>query len=76
MAIYQFLREGDFAPKDVERLSKAYEASLELLRLKDRADPITQIVAAKIIQVYQNGEYDPPRICARALKELGVPLPD
>ena len=76
MAIYHFLREGDFAPEDIQRLSKAYEASLEMLRLKDRAGPITQLIAAKIVQVYRKGEIDPPRICARAIRELGVPMPD
>jgi hypothetical protein len=38
--------------------------------------PLTELVAAKIIQVTRMGERDPPRICARALQELGIPLPD
>ena len=50
--------------------------ALQLLRLVDRTDPVTEIVAKKIIEVARSGETDPPRICARALKELGIQLPE
>lgn len=76
MAINRLLGEAAFSPEDVRGLSAAYEAALQLLQLKDRADPVTELVAAKIIQVFRLGERDPPRICARALKELGLPFPD
>lgn len=75
MAIQRLLTEGSFDPDDVRRLTAAYEGALDLLRLQDRRDPVTELIAAKIIQVYRLGERDPPRICARALKELGVPIP-
>ncbi len=76
MALYRLLDEGSFDQADIDRMTAAYEAALQLLRLKDRNDPITEIVAAKIIQITRLGERDPPRICARALKELGIPLPE
>jgi len=57
-------------------MTKAYEAALQLLRLTDRHDPVTEIVAKKIIEVTRAGERDPPKICARAIKELGIPLPE
>lgn len=57
-------------------MSAAYEAALELLRLKDRSDPLTELVARKIIELYQAGEHSPPHLCAKALKELGAPIPD
>jgi len=47
-----------------------------VLRLTDRSDPLCELIAAKIIQVYRLGEQDPPRLCVRAIKELGVPLPE
>jgi hypothetical protein len=75
VAIQRLLTEGSFDPGDVRRLTAAYEGALDLLRLQDRWDPVTELIAAKIIQVYRLGERDPPRICARALKELGVPIP-
>ena len=76
MAIYRLLREAAFDQADIDQMAAAYEAALEVLRLADRDDPITELIAKKIIEIVRSGEHDPPRICARALKELGVPLPD
>lgn len=76
MALYRQLAEAAFDQKDIDRMTSAYEAALQLLRLENRDDPIAELIAAKIIQVTQLGESDPPRICARALQELGIPLPD
>ena len=73
--IHRLLLQGSFDPVDIERLTAAYNAALELLRLKDKTDPICELIAAKIIVVYRSGERDPARLCARALKELGVPIP-
>jgi hypothetical protein len=41
----------------------------------DRKDPITELVARKIIEIAETGEHDPDRLGARALEELGVSLP-
>jgi hypothetical protein len=76
MALHRLLRDASFDQTDIDRMTAAYEAALQLLRLTDRNDPITELVAAKIIEVTRLGESDPPRICARALRELGVPLPE
>ena len=76
MPINRFLREASFEPNEVSLLTSAFDAALELLRLKDRSDPICELVAAKIIQIYRMGERDPAKICARAIKELGVPVPE
>ncbi|MBI3705164.1 MAG: hypothetical protein HY244_15280 [Rhizobiales bacterium] len=76
MALYRQLREAKFDQSDIDRMAAAYEAALQLLRLNDSNDKITELIAAKIIQVARLGESDPPRICARALKELGIPLPE
>jgi hypothetical protein len=76
MTIHQLLRESSFGPQEIEQMTAAYEAALKLLRLTDRADPITDLIARKIIEIASDGERDPPHICARALKELGVPLPE
>ena len=72
MAIYRHLAEASFGEADVERLDAAYECALNKLRLVDRKDPVTEFVAAKIIEIYRSGEHDPSAVCARALKELGA----
>ena len=76
MAIYRLIKEAAFEQADIDRMSAAYEAALKTLRLADRTDPLTELIAKKIIEVVRSGEHDPPRICARALKELGVSVPD
>ena len=54
-----------------ERLVAAYEQTLRALRLKDRDDPITQLVAEKIIAIGRLEIEDPAEISKLALKELG-----
>ena len=70
MALYQLLRE------EIAVLGTAYEAILVVLRLDDRSDPITEIVATKVIEVFQSGERNPLHICNRSIKELGIPTFD
>ena len=76
MPIQQLLQQASFGPAEISALTKAYEAALDLLRLKDRTDPVCELIAAKIIVVYRLGERDPAKICARAIKELGISLPE
>ena len=73
MAIYRLLQNTSFGPEDIERLVTAYEQTLRALGLKDRNDPITQLVAEKIIAVGRFGIEDPAEISKLALKELGSP---
>jgi hypothetical protein len=54
----------------------AYYAALSLLKLKNREDPLCETLAKKVIEITRNGERDPPRICARAFRELGFTLSD
>ena len=83
MALYRLLRNeieihegGSFTPEEVAGLGAAYEAMLVVLGLEDRSDPITEIVAKKVIEVFQSGEHDPAQICNRAIKELGIAVLD
>jgi hypothetical protein len=40
------------------------------LRLKDRADPATEMIAKKIIELAQRGERDPVRLREHAIRGL------
>jgi hypothetical protein len=73
MAIYKLIQNYAFEPADIERLAMAYEQTLRALHLKDRSDPITQLVAEKIIAIGRLGIEDPAEISKLALKELGTP---
>ena len=71
MAIYRLIRETVFEPEAIERMTAAYEQALTVLQLTDRSDPITELVARKIIQIAEVGETYPDRLCQRALEALG-----
>ena len=71
MAIYRIFRERVFEPEAVICMARAYEGALVALRLTDRQDPFTEIVAKKIIEIAETGERDPDRLRERALEELG-----
>jgi PilZ domain len=74
--IQRLLQQASFGPAEIAELTKAYDAAIELLRLKDRTDPLCELVAAKTILVYRSGERDPSKICVRTIKELGIPMPE
>jgi hypothetical protein len=79
MALYELLRTQVpggvvFTPEETAALGTAYEAILVVLRLNDRSDPITEIVATKVIEIFKSGERDPLQICNRTIKELGIPI--
>jgi hypothetical protein len=61
MAIYELIQNSVFE-LDIERLVTAYEQTLRALRLKDRSEPITQLVADKIIAIGRLRIEDPAEI--------------
>ena len=65
MAIYQMLRTASFSPEDVERLATAYEDALQVLRIVNRADPITVVIAKRIIDAAKTGVRDFERALRR-----------
>jgi hypothetical protein len=72
MAIHRLIANGTFEPAEIAAMTAAYEAALVDLRLTDRDDPITQIVAAAIVSITSMGERDPGTIKDRALRTLGA----
>jgi hypothetical protein len=73
MAIYRHFGEASFEPADIACMGAAYEAALVSLGLPDRNDPVSELVAAKIIEIFRTGECDSSKLCASALQQLGVP---
>ena len=62
MTIYRLLKNTTFGPEEIQRLTMAYVLTLRALALKDRSDPITLLVAEKIIAAGQYGIEDPAEI--------------
>jgi hypothetical protein len=71
MAIYGFLQNSGFDPESIKVMTAAYETAREQLGLKDRSDPLTELVARKIIEIAQTGVRDPSQLCERALSAIG-----
>ena len=59
IAINEFLTNSAFAPDDIKVLVTAFEGALQHLRLVNRKDPATSLVAGRIIALAQQGERDP-----------------
>ncbi len=72
MAIYRLLKNSTLGPEEINRIIAAYEQALHTLCVKDRDDPLTEMVAKKIIKIAQTGIHDPAQLSARAIKELRV----
>jgi hypothetical protein len=72
VAIYRLLQNSAFAPEDIVPLVAAYEDCLRTLKLSDRSDPVTEIVAKKIIEIAQTGIRDSGRLGRLALQEIGI----
>ncbi|WP_018321691.1 hypothetical protein [Bradyrhizobium sp. WSM2793] len=69
-AIYLHLQTDGMAPKEIACIAKAYEQTLRTLCVKDRDDPLTELVAKTIIKIAQTGIKDPAQISAQAISEL------
>ena len=72
MPIYRLLQNSPLGPEEIAILTDAYERTLRALSLVDRNDPITEMVAKKIIELGQRGVRDPKELSALAIKELGI----
>ena len=72
MAIYRLIADGTFGPDAIKAMVAAYEGALTDLRLIDRDDPLSELIAKAIVNVAATGERDPDNIKNRALNALGV----
>jgi hypothetical protein len=72
MAIYRLLKNSTLGPEEISRIIAAYEQALNTLCVKDRDDPLTEMIAKKIIKIAQTGVHDVARLSAQAITELGV----
>ena len=64
MAIYRLLHQGQFVyePELLDLMSWVYEDVLKAMGLVDRAAPVTELIAKKIIELTKAGERDPARM--------------
>jgi hypothetical protein len=72
MPIHRFLQNMPIGPEEISRLTTAYEQALRGIGLVDRDDPLSEMVAKKVIQIAKSGVRDPTDIAALAIMELGT----
>ena len=65
MAIYRLLRNSTMAPEEISRITEAYEQALHTLCVRDRDDPLTEMIAKTIIKIAQTGVHGPAQLSAR-----------
>lgn len=73
MAIYRLLQHSAFTPEDIVRIGAAYEDCLRILKLTNRSDPFTEIIAKTVFEIAQTGVRDPIHLRELALKQIGAP---
>jgi hypothetical protein len=65
MPIYEILRrQGVFAPDEVAMLGSVFEDVLRTLGLVARKDPMTEMIAKKLLELATAGMRDPERLKA------------
>jgi hypothetical protein len=72
MALYRLLKNCTLEPKEVSRITEAYEQALHTLCVKDRDDPLTEMIAKTIIKIAQTGVHEPAQLSALAIEQLGI----
>jgi hypothetical protein len=74
MPLYRMLENPSLGlgPKAVRCVIEAYEQTLQTLSVKERDDPLTEMIAREIIKLAQTGVHDPAELSALAIKELSV----
>lgn len=70
MPINRMLKSGKFSAKEVAILNRAFVLALRELRLVDRADALTDVVAEKIIEAGMAASDDPEAIAKEAIRRL------
>ncbi len=70
MPITPFLKGQAFDPELVKAMGAAFAKTCKAFDLNDRADPITAVVAKKIIELAERGLRNPTAMQLMAIDEL------
>jgi len=74
MAIYRLLKNSTLEPEEISHITEAYEQALHTLCVKDRDDPLTEMIAKQIIKIAQAGVHDAAQLSALAIAETTHPV--
>jgi hypothetical protein len=65
-----FLREDCFEPEIMEAMRAAYRMARDAPQIENAAEAIKEVLAEKIVELAEEGESDPARLCERALRRM------
>ena len=71
MPLLRLLEDQAFGPDEITVMVTAFEEALRELRLTDREDPATLMVAQRIIEAARQGEREPARLREAGIKGEG-----
>ena len=72
MPITPFLAGQAFEPETIQDMSKVFVAVCEALNLKVGDDPVTRLVAQKIVELAQRGVRDVATLQSMTLQEFNL----
>ena len=72
MTINRLLANSELGPDEIDNLNLAFKKALRLLHLVDRDDPLTELVARKIVEIDATGVHDAAEIAKIAVKQLAI----
>jgi hypothetical protein len=73
MPINRLLKNSKLGVEEIEKLSCAYSYALRSLSLVDRNDPLSEMLARKIIEIGATGISDPVEISNIVVRKFGNP---
>jgi hypothetical protein len=73
MTVYPFVRDAAFEPEIIEVMTGAYEELLGELKLADRDDPLTEVIAMELMEAARLGVHDVAEMRLWVLNTLGRP---
>jgi hypothetical protein len=63
-------RDSVFEPETTQAMGIAFERACIELRLTDQGDPVSKLIADRIIELAKRGERNPDKLCAQAVRAL------
>jgi len=72
MAIRRLIAAGSYKPEEIRAMTDAYDVALIVLRLNDKDDPITELLAKSIAGIVATGARKPGEIATKAIDALGI----
>jgi hypothetical protein len=73
-SIAPFVADLSFDPQTIELVGAAFDEACLSLNDMGQPDIVKEVIARRIVEVAQMGERDLDRMCARALRSLGIPF--